>query len=181
VQATLFTQEQANHFASEAKRGAVGGFLKELGLDANTSPEALKDILGKAAEFDKQESGKKDVVERLNGELATANEKAAKVPTLEAKYRIAEIAAEANLKPRYWKYVEGSTDEEIQASVKAVLADVGGGGDGSSGEGEGEQQPQGTGARPPQPNPQQGSGAGKPPAKTMSSGAEAYRARHKKE
>jgi hypothetical protein len=182
VQTTLFTQEQVNHFNAQAKREALGGFFKELGLDSVPSAEDLKGTLTKAGEFDKLQAGKKDDVERLTGELATANEKANKVPGLEAKYRVAELAAEAGLKPRYWKYVEGKTDEEIQTSIKAVLEDIkgGGDGDGEGGEGEGQQQQPGTGARPPAPNPQQGAGGGKPPTKTMQSGAEAYAARHKK-
>src|SRR4029079_8212452 len=104
VSATLFTQEQVNHFNAQAKREAVGGFLKELGLDASASPDDLKKALEKAGEYDKLQDGQKNEVQRLTDQLATANEKANKVPALERDRRVAELAAEAGLKPRYWKY-----------------------------------------------------------------------------
>ena len=173
VQATLFTQEQVNHFNAEAKRNALSGFFKELGFDSMPSVEDLKGTLSKAGEFDKLQQGQVGDVERLTTQLSEANKKAERLPGLEADYLRAQLAADAGLKSRYWKYVEGKTEDEIKASVAAVLADVGSQtGDGTP--------PAPTG-RPPEPNPQQGRGGGQPAAKTLQSGVEAYRAKHKKE
>ena len=178
---TMFTQDQVNHFNAQAKREAVGGFLKDLGLDANASADTIKEALEKASKFDQQQAGQKGDVERLTGELATANEKASKVPELEAVVKRQKMAATAKLDPRMWDYLKGTTDEEITQSIKDLKEVIGatdtGDGDGD----EGQQQQQGTGARPPEPNPQQGTGGGTPTGKSMKSGAEAYAAKHKKE
>lgn len=182
----MFTQDQVNHFTAEAKRGALNNFFKELGLDKPPTADELKGVLSAADEHRKQQDGQKGDVERLTAELATANAEAQKVPGLEQQLQRAQIASDAGLKPRYWKYVEGDDDEAIKASVQTVLADVPGGppaGEGAEGEGTGdagEQQQQqsgtGTGLTP---NPQQGAGGGgKPKKATMQAGAEAYKAKH---
>lgn len=173
VTATLFTQDQVNHFNAEARRKALGDFFKEVGLDAPLSAEDLKGSLGKAGEFDKLQEGQQSDVEKLTGQLNEANKKAERVPVLEADLLKAQIAADEGLKSRYWKYVEGKSEDEIKDSVKAVLADVGA-------SGQDQDQHQQPGARTPAPNPQQGTGGGQPPKKTMQSGAEAYAARHKR-
>jgi hypothetical protein len=180
---TMFTQDQVNHFNAQAKRNALTAYFKELGLDNALSAEDMKGILGKATEFDKQQQGQKGDVERLTGELAASKAVAEKVPGLEVALQRAQIAADAGVKSRYWKYIEGNTPEEIEESVKAVLADMGGGGsdDGDTGDqGTPPAPPQGAGRRP-EPNPQQGRVGGQPPTKTMMTGAEAYKAKHKKE
>lgn len=177
VQATLFTQDQVNHFNAEARRGALNGFFKELGFDAPPSADVLKATLSKASEFDKLQEGQKSDVERLTSELSEAQKKAGQVSILETSLNQARIAADLGLKPRYWKYVEGSTDEEIKSSVESILRDV-------RGDVQQEEilQQQGSGTtRRLEPNPQQGRGAGVAPAKSLSAGAEAYRAKHKKE
>lgn len=172
VQATLFTQDQVNHFNAEAKRGAVAGFFKELGLDTVPSADELKKTLADAGEYTKQQQGQLGDVERLTGQLGEANKKAEQVPALEADLLKARIAADAGLKSKYWKYVEGKTEDEIGESVRSVLADVGGREDG------GQPPPPG---RPPEPNPQQGRGGGQPSGKTLQAGRDAYVAKHKKE
>lgn len=177
VQATLFTQDQVNHFNAEARRGALNGFFKELGFDAPPSADVLKSTLNKASEFDKLQEGQKSDVERLTSELGEVQKKAEQVSVLETQLSQARIAADLGLKPRYWKYVEGSTDEEIKSSVESILQDVR-----SENTKEDAQQQTGSGTnRRLEPNPQQGRGAGTPPARTLTAGAEAYKAKHKKE
>ena len=119
-------------------------------------------------------------MERLIADLVTKTAEAEKVPALEAAKCRVELAGDAGLKSRYHKYVEGSTDEEIDASIKLVLADVGGGG-GEPDQTDQEQQPpakKGTGGTPPAPNPQQGLGSGSAPKSTLAAGREAYKAKH---
>jgi hypothetical protein len=182
VQATLFTQDQVNHFAAEAKRGARDGYFKELGLEGAPSVEDMKGIFDKATEFDKLQQGQQTDLERLSGELGEVSKRAEQVPVLELALQRAQIAADAGLKPRYWKYVEGKTDEEIAESVRVTLADVGGGGSGEGGEASPvPEQPRRLGTGTLEPNPQQGSATGKAPVKTLAAGAEAYKAKHKKE
>lgn len=177
VQATLFTQDQVNHFNAEAKRGALNSFFKELGFDAPPSAEVLKSTLSKASEFDKLQEGQKSDVERLTGELGEFQKKAEQLSVMENQLSQARIAADLGLKPRYWKYVEGSTDEEIKSSVQSILQDVR-----TENSSEDAQQQKGSGStRRLEPNPQQGRSAGTPPARTLTAGAEAYRAKHKKE
>lgn len=176
VQATLFTQDQVNHFNAEAKRGALGSFFRGLGFDAPPSADALKATLDKAQQFDKLQEGQKSDVERLSSELSEAQKKAEKVTALENQLSQARIAADLGLKPRYWKYVEGGTDEEITSSVEGILRDVRGD--------EHQEAPQQNGSgttRRLEPNPQQGRAPGTPPGRSMTAGAEAYRAKHKKE
>lgn len=174
MHATLFTQDQVNHFNAQARRGALESFFKqELGLDNIPSADDLKQTFASAGEFAKLQDGQKNDVERLTGQLSEANKKAERVPMLEGELLRAQIAADAGLKSRYWKYVEGKTEDEIKDSVKAVLQDVGG-----------EQNPeqgQGSGGRPPEPNPQQGRGGGQSPTKSMAAGAARYAEKHKKE
>lgn len=180
IPATLFTQEQVNHFNAEAKRTAVSNYFKELGLDKPPTGEELSTALQQASEYQKLQNGQKSDVERLTADLATKTAEAEKVPALEAAKRRAELAGDAGLKSRYHKYVEGSTDEEIDASIKLVLADVGGGG-GEPDQTDQEQQPpakKGTGGTPPAPNPQQGLGSGSAPKSTLAAGREAYKAKH---
>lgn len=177
VQATLFTQDQVNHFNAEARRGALTSFFKELGFDAPPNAETLKSTLSKASEFDKLQEGQKSDVERLTSELGEAQKKAEQLSVLETQLSQARIAADLGLKPRYWKYVEGSTDEEIKSSVESILQDVR-----VEHTKEDAQQQNGSGTtRRLEPNPQQGRTAGSPPAKTLTAGAEAYKAKHKKE
>lgn len=174
VTATLFTQDQVNHFNAEARRGALNSFFKELGFDAPPSADELKATLSKAGEFDKLQDGQKSDVERLTGELSEAQKRAENVAVLETQLSQARIAAELGLKPRYWKYVEGKTEEEIKASVEDILRDVNAN--------DSQAQTQGSTAnRRLEPNPQQGRATGTAPASTLSAGAEAYRAKHKKE
>jgi hypothetical protein len=171
VQATLFTQEQANHFAAEAKRGALGNFFKEMGFDQVPTAEEVKARFSQASEFEKLQKSQQSDMERLSGELGEVSKRAERVPELEAALLRAQVANDAGLKSRYWKYVEGNSETEIQESVKTLLADIPAG---NSEEGER------LASRPPAPNPQQGRGGGTP-TKTLSAGAEAYRAKHKKE
>jgi len=182
IPATLFTQEQVNHFNAEAKRTAVSNYFKELGLDKPPTGEELSTALQQASEYQKLQNGQKSDVERLTADLATKTAEAEKVPALEAAKRRAELAGDAGLKSRYHKYVEGATDEEIDASIKLVLADVGGGGGGEPEQpDQPEQQPpakKGTGGTPPAPNPQQGLGGGGKPKSTLAAGREAYKAKH---
>lgn len=183
VTATLFTQEQVNHFAAQAKRGAVDSLFRELGFDKPLTGDELKQKLTEAGEYQKLKQGQQGDMERLTGQVTELTEKANKVPTLEAQLLQAKIANDAGLKSRYWKFVEGSTEDEVKASVKAIQDDLGIGGSGDAGADNGSDQgkpgPQGTGAL--KPNLQQGSnsGGGKT-TKTMAAGADAYAARHPK-
>lgn len=186
ISATLFTQEQMNHHIANAKRGAVDTFFKEhVGLDKPLTGDELKASLAAAAEHAKLQNGQKSDVERLTTDLAAKSAEADKVPGLEAAKRRAELAGDAGLKSRYHKYVEGATDEEIQASINLVLADVGGGGSGGGEGGEGEppagtpeqQPPARTGTGALAPNLQQGAGGGGKPKSTMSAGRDAYKSK----
>lgn len=176
VTATLFTQDQVNHFSADAKRGAVSAFFKEAGLTKPLSAEEVKAVMAKAAEFEKREQGEKTDVERLTTQLAEVTQKAELVPGFETELNRARIAADAGLKSRYWKYIEGETDTDIAASVAAVLADVGGASN-EDGDDDGETPPQG--GRPP--NPQQGRGGGGPGKATMQSGRDTYKSKYQKE
>lgn len=182
--ATLFTQEQANGFAAEAKRNAVNSYFKELGFDKPPTGDELKNTLTAASEYQKLQNGQKSDVERLTGELATAKSEAEKVPSLQTQLLRARLAGDSGLKSRYWKYVEGDDEDSIKASVQETLADIRGGDEGSGEGGEPqpdqqqEQQPpakKGTGSLAP--NPQQGAGGGQPPKPSMQSGAAAYKAK----
>jgi hypothetical protein len=181
MQTTVFSQEQVNRIAGEARQKAVGNFFKDLGFEAPPSVDELKANLDAAAEHRKQQEGQKGDVERLTGELVSEKEISAKVPSLEAALLRAQMAGDAGLKSRYHKYVEGETTEEIEASINDVLKDVGGGGSADEGEQpEPESSRQGTGKL--EPNPQQAAGGGGSAKQaSMSKGAEAYRAKHKKE
>lgn len=172
VTATLFTQDQVNHFNAEARRNALNGFFKELGFDAPPTAENLKATLTKAGEFDKLQEGQKSDVERLTGELSEVQKKAEQVGILETQLTQARIAADLGLKPRYWKYVEGKTEEEIRTSVEDILRDV---------NSDSQVQQGSTVNRRLEPNPQQGRAAGNAPASSLNAGADAYRAKHKKE
>lgn len=174
VQATLFTQDQVNHFNAQAKREALGGFFKELGFDTVPDANTLKDTLGKASEFDKLQDGQKNDVQRLTDQLSEANKKVERVPALETDLLRARIAADAGLKSKYWKFVDGKTEDEIKASVEDIKKDI------RTDDGDQGQQPD-DGPRPPAPVSQQGHGGGQPPTKTLAAGADAYRAKHKKE
>lgn len=184
MQTTLFTQEQVNHFANQAKRGALDGFFKELGFDSVPDEQTIKQTFEHAGEYKKQQEGQKGDVERLGTELAAEKEKSSKVPTLETTILQQRIAGEQKLPVRFWKFVEGKTDDEIKESIEGLKKDLNletdDGGDGNQGNGQ-QQQASGTGARPPAANQQQGrtSGGGSP-AKTLTSGREAYEAKHKK-
>ncbi len=186
VTATLFTQDQVNHFAAEAKRSATSTFFKDLGFDKVPTADELKGAFQKAGEFDKRVHGQKGDVERLTTELADANKKAERVSTLETDLDRARIAADAGLKSRYWKYIEGDNEADITASVKAILADVGGAGEGAGDDDKGGDDgkgggPDDTSSGGKAPNPQQGRGGGGPAKPTMQSGRDAYQSRHKKE
>lgn len=181
VQATLFTQDQVNSFNAQAKRGAVGSFFKELGFEDAPDAETIKSAFQAAAEHKKLKDGEKGDVERLNTELSTTKEKAARVPTLETTILQQQLAGTEGLPVRFWKFVEGKTEDEIKESIEGLKKDLnltdGGDDDGSSGR---QQQQVGTGARPPAPNQQQGrTGSGGAPGKTLSAGREAYEAKHK--
>ena len=179
VQATLFTQDQVNHFVAQGKRGATTGYFKELGFDEPPSPAELKASLEAAAEYRKLQEGQKSDLDRLNGELAATRETAAEVPTLKTQLLRQRLAGDASLPTRFWKFVEGSTDDEIAESIKGLKQELNlAGTDEGTGEGAPVEQPrQGL-----TPNPQQGSGGGKPPKKgSMSAGMDAYHAKHKKE
>lgn len=180
VNATLFTQDQVNYFAAQEKRGALDGYFKGLGFDSTPSPDDLKQVLTDAGEYKKLKDGEKGEVQRLNDGLSEANKKAERVPVLEADLLRAQIAADAGLKSRYWKYVEGKSEDEIKASVQDVLKDIRADGDDEGDDGD-KQDQSGTGGKPPDPNPQQGRGGGKPPGQSLQSGAAAYAAKHKKE
>lgn len=173
-QSGVFTQDQVNHFQAEAKRSAVGGFFKELGFDKPPTADELKAALTDAGEMRKLRDGKKDDVERLTGELAAANEKAAKVTELETITNRQRIAADLQLPTRVWRFVEGSTDDEIKESIKGLRTDLGlpevleGAGD----------QPKQDGPRPPLPIPGQGTGGGGKPKSTLTSGRDLYASKH---
>jgi hypothetical protein len=185
IPANLFTQEQLNSVAAQSKREAVTKYFKELGFDAVPTADDLKGTLSKASEFDKLQDGQKNEVQRLTEQLSSEKEKSAKVPTLELELQRAKIAADAGLKSKYWKYIEGDTPEDIAASVKDTLADFNQGGtqgnDGDQGGGQGGEGSE-SGGSGMQPNPQQGAGSGGGTAKksTLSAGAEAYKAKHGK-
>ena len=182
VQATLFTQDQVNHFVAQGKRGATTSYFKDLGFEAPPSADEMKATLEAAAEYRKLQEGQKSDNDRLTGELASEREKSAKIPGLETQLLRQRLAGDALLPTRFWKFVEGKTDDEITESIKGLkqelnLPDGGDGGDG--GEPPSQPQRQGTGAL--QPNPQQGSATGRAPAKTMATGREAYEKKHKRE
>lgn len=180
VSATLFTQEQLNHIAAQEKRGAVNGFFKELGLDAPPSKEDLAKALKDAEEFQKLQAGQQSEVQQLTTKLSEATGKAEQIPELQAVIERQKIAAKEKLPIEMWEFVKGKTEQEIADSVKTLKGVLGKTED--DGEDQDDQQPRpGTGGRPPEPNPQQGRGGGKPPGKTLSAGADAYRAKHKKE
>lgn len=181
VQTTLFTQEQVNTFNAQAKRAAVGNFFKELGFDDVPDAETVKTTFQTAAEHKKLKDGEKGDVERLNTELGTVKEKAAKVPTLETTILQQQLAGTEGLPVRFWKFVEGKTEDEIKESIEGLKKDLNLTDDGNDDGGNGQQQQQvGTGARPPAPNQQQGrTGSGGAPGKTLSAGREAYEAKHK--
>lgn len=185
VQATLFTQQHVNSIAAESKRNALTNFFKELGFEDVPDAETVKSTFAAASEFKKQQDGQKGDVERLQGELTTANQKAARIPELETTINRQRIAADEKLPTRFWKYVEGKTDDEIKESIAGIKQELGLDANGNEGGqpqgGQQQQVPQGTGARPPQPNPQQGSNnGGGNPSKTLSAGREAYEKKHKK-
>lgn len=181
----LFTQAHVNSIAAQEKRGALQGFFKELGFDDVPDAETVKQTFQAAGEYKKQQDGQKGDVERLNGELTAAQQKAARVPELETAINRQRIAADEKLPTRFWKYVEGKSDDEIKESIKGIKEELGLDANGNEGGqqqgGQQQQVPQGTGARPPQPNPQQGaSNGGGAPGKTLSAGREAYEKKHKK-
>lgn len=186
IPTSLFTQQQLDHTAAQARRGALESFFKSVGIDKVPNAEEAQQIFTAAAEHQKQQAGQKTDVERLTNELAAEKEKSAKVPGLESALRRAQLAGDAGLKSRYHKYLEGDDDEAIKASIEETLADVspGGGGSDEGGEeppaGEPQQQPakKGTGATPPAPNPQQGAGGGGKPKTNMAAGRDAYKAKH---
>lgn len=175
---SLFTQEQVNAIGANERRGAVEKFFKDLGLEPPKSADEVKTTFTNAAEFKKIQDGQLSELERTKGELGTVQAEAAKVPELSTVIERQRIAADMGLKSRYWKFVEGKTEDEIKASVTATLEDLGidvEGGDGDQGD-------QGNGERrPPKPVKQQGHGGGNPPAKSMKAGAEAYADRHPKQ
>jgi hypothetical protein len=183
VQATLFTQDQVNQFNAAAKRGAVGSFLKDLGLDPNTPQEDLQAALKDAEEYKKLQAGQQSEVQQLTNKLTEATSKADQVPELQAVIERQKIAAKEKLPIEMWEFVRGKTEEEITDSVKTLKGVLGKTeDDGEDNDDQQKQQPRpGTGGRPPEPNPQQGRGGGRPPGKTLSAGADAYRAKHKKE
>lgn len=189
VQAQLFTQDAVNSIAAREKRAAVGNFFKELGFDSVPDAETVKNTFAAAAEHKKLKDGEKGDVERIGTELAAEREKSAKVPGLETTILQQRIAGEQKLPVKFWKFVEGKTDDEIKESITELKQELGldGDDDNDDGDGDGQQQgrqerqPEGTGARPPKANQQQGrtSGGGSP-TKTLSAGAEAYKAKHGK-
>lgn len=184
--ATTFTQAQVNKIAAREKRGALGAFFKELGLDTPPDVETLKATFDAAAEHKKLKDGEKGDVERLGGQLASEKEKSAKIPTLETTILRQQIAGTEQLPPRFWRYVEGKTDDEIKESIKELKTELNlttddGGDGGDGGQGNGQQQVTGTGAHPPEPNQQQGrNNGGGTPTKTLAAGREAYAAKHPK-
>lgn len=188
---SLFTQEQVNAIAANTRREALQGYFKDLGLNATPSQDQLKQVLTDAQEYQRIKQGEKGDVERLTSELAAEKEKSARVSELELQLNRAKLAADAGLKSRYWKYLEGDNDDAIKASVQETLGDIRGGGDGSGdgddggaggdpqeNQGQQPQQRRGTGASPLTPNPQQGAGGGAPTGKSMASGMAAYKAKH---
>lgn len=183
----MFTQDQVNHFTAQAKRGALGTYFKDLGFDTPPDAETLKETFAAAAEHKKTKDGEKGDVERLGGELTAEKEKSAKVPALETTILRQQIAGTEQLPVRFWRYVEGSTDDEIKESIKELKTELNlptddgnDGGDGGKGNGQ-QQQATGTGARPPEPNQQQGrNNGGGTPTKTLAAGREAYAAKHPK-
>lgn len=182
VQATLFTQDQVNSIAAREKRGALAGFFKELGFDDVPDAETIKNTFQAAGEYKKQQDGQKSDVDRLNTDLANERQKSARIPELETTINRQRIAADEKLPTRFWKYVEGKTDDEIKDSIKGIKDELGLDANGNEG-GQQQQQnpPAGTGSRPPNPNPQQGSSnGGGAPGKTLSAGREAYENKHKK-
>lgn len=186
AQATLFTQEQVNTIAAREKRGAVGTYFKELGFDTVPDAETIKQTFQHAGEYKKQQDGQKGDVERLGSELSAEKEKSAKVPTLETTILRQQIAGAEQLPVRFWKFVEGKTDDEIKESVEGLKKDLNLEPDDGNGDGEGQgngqqQQATGTGARPPNPNQQQGrTNGGGSPATTLTAGRAAYEAKHGK-
>lgn len=177
IPATLFTQEQVNHFNAEAKRGAVNSYFKELGFDKPPTGEELNAAIEAATEYQRLKDGEKTEVQRLTGEIGTLKTEAEKVPGLEAAKRRAELAGDAGLKSRYHRYVEGTTDEEITASIQEVLADIRGGGSGEGQQPQPEQQPAKKGTGRLEPAPQQGMASGTPPKPSMQAGRDAYKAK----
>lgn len=187
VTTNLFTQDQVNTFNAAAKREAVTKYFKDLGYDSVPTVEDLKGTLGKASEYDKLKDGEKGDVQRLTDQLGVKTKEAEQVPVLKNDLLRAQIAADAGLKSRYWKYIEGDSEDDIKASVQDVLRDIRVGTGDGEGEGEGEDEGDQGGAddggkKRLTPNPQQGAassggGAKKP---SMSAGAEAYKARYGK-
>lgn len=187
---TLHTKQELDHAAAQARRGALDGYFKAAGIDKPLTGEELQAALAAAAEHRKVQDGQKTDVERLTTEKATVQAEADKVPGLTTQLLRAQLAGDAGLKSRYWKYIEGDDEEAIKASIKDTLADIRGGGDGAGDDGDdgdgddGVNQPngqkrQGTGGLTP--NPQQGAGSGGTKVKTsMSAGREAYQAKRKK-
>lgn len=173
----MFTQEQVNHFAAEAKRGALNTFFKDLGFDKPPTGDELKNTLSAAAEYSKLQDGQKGDVERLTTDLAAKTAEADRVPGLQSELLRARLAGDAGLKSRYWRYVEGDDEAAINASIREVLADVpGGGGEGESSE-TSDQPPAKTGTGKLEPNPQQGTAGGGKPKPSMQAGRDAYKAR----
>lgn len=183
-QTTLFTQEQVNSIAAREKRSALGAYFKELGFESIPDADTVKETFTAAGEYKKLKDGEKGDVERLNGELNTVRQTAAEVPSLKTTILQQQIAGDAGLPTRFWRFVEGKTEDEIKESIKGLKQELKleDGGDGSDGgDGGNQQQQQGTGARPPNPNPQQGrTSGGGTPGKTLASGAEAYAKKHGK-
>lgn len=184
VTATLFTQDQVNSIAAREKRGALGAFFKELGFDEAPDAETLKQTFDAAKEFQKVQDGQKGDLERLNGELSSEKEKSARIPTLESTVLRQQIAGSEGLPVRFWKFVEGKTEDEIRESIQGLKDDLDlgtGGDDSEQGGGQKQRPPSGTGARPPAPNQQQGrTNGGGAPGKTLSAGREAYDTKHKR-
>lgn len=180
----LFTQEQANAFAAQAKRGAVASYFKELGFDKVPTNDELSKVFKDAGELAKLQQGQQGDVERLTNELNESKGYKERADSLEVTVNRQRIAADLQLPTRFWKFIDGTTDDEITESVKGLKKDLNlpdgdagnGGGDGNQNQGGGNAGGQGQRMDP---NPQQGSSnGGAPPAKTMAQGAEAYKARH---
>ena len=176
VQATLFTQDHVNHFTAEAKRGALGGYFKDLGFDSPPTAEELKAQLTYASEYQKLKEGQKGDIERLTGELTSVKEAAARIPELETIVNRQRIAAELALPTKVWNFIEGKTDDEIKESVKGIRTILG-----MSEEPEAASEDSGSQdgkPRPPRPAPGQGGGPGGKPKSTMSSGFDLYKSKH---
>src|SRR5690242_948046 len=124
VQATLVTQDQVNRFNAEAKRSAVGTFFKELGFDSIPDADTVKQTFQAAGEYKKLKDGEKGDVERLGSELAAEREKASKVPTLETQILQQRIAGEQQLPVRFWRFVEGKTEDEIKESIEGLKKEL---------------------------------------------------------